>query len=133
MFVSCDDDPARDAESPILGSITFEPSTSVAPDDSVTAVVSYEKTGKNIYKIDFSYSIVGKNPETGKDSTFLSGSWVDIAPTKHQPVFGFHAPLEEGNYRVTVKAARINYSTSGPNGELYGTPSSTTGTFSVSN
>ncbi len=130
LFTSCDDDIKKDAQSPLLGSLTLEPSVSVAPQDSVTGFVTYEVKGKNVYKIDFTLSVNGKSSK-GADSTYIFKEWSLVDPLKQQPVIGFHAPKETGSYRVTVRAARINYSTSGPNGEIYGTPSSVSAQLTV--
>ena len=130
VITSCDDDIKKDAKSPVLGSLTFEPSASVAPQDSVTGFITYETKGKNVYKIDFTLSVNGKDSKGG-DSIYIYKEWSLVDPLKQQPVIGFRAPKESGIYRVSVRAARINYSTSGPNGEIYGTPSSTSAQLTV--
>ncbi len=129
LLMACSEDPANDARTQIFDSLTLTPPT-VAAGDSVTGVVSYKDAGHSIYRVDYSYSITGRDEE-GKIVSFGSGAWSVIDPVKQQPVFGFRAPTVPGIYTVTASSTRVNFSTGGPNGELYGAGSSASTTLIV--
>ena len=112
---SCDNDShATDGRSPQFESLTLTPST-VNAGDSVVANVSYTYPGKKIYS-----SIYNETYE-----------WKVVDPTKSTPTYKFRSPDEAGIYTVTFRARQINYSSGGPNGELYGSANSVSATLRV--
>lgn len=127
-FMSCDnDDHATDSRSPEFGALTLSPST-VSPGDSVTATVSYNYAGKKIYSSVYTLSISGN---TSEGPYTKSIEWKVVDPTKSTPVQKFAAPETPGIYTVTFRASQINYSSGGPNGELYGSANSVNSTLRV--
>lgn len=121
IFVSCDNDShATDGRSPEFGDLTLTPST-VNPGDSVTANVSYTYSGKKIYKNCYVLNITGN---TSEGTYSESITWEVIDPTKSTPTCKFASPLIPGIYTVTFRATQINFSSGGPNGELYGSANS---------
>lgn len=128
LITSCDnDDHATDSRSPEFGSLTLSPST-VSPGDSVIATVSYNYAGKNIYSSIYVLSITGNTSEGLYNKNV---NWKVIDPTKSTPTQKFQAPDIPGIYTVTFRATQINYSSGGPNGELYGSANSVNATLRV--
>lgn len=130
LMTSCDnDDHATDSRSPEFGTLTLTPST-VSPGDSVTASVSYNYPGKHIYSNVYNLTITGNTSEGPYTNTV---SWKVVDPTKSTPTQKFAAPDTPGTYNVTFRASQINYSSGGPNGELYGSANSVSATLRVVN
>ena len=128
FLASCDnDDHATDSRSPEFGALTLEPST-VLPGDSVTATVSYKYAGKKIYSSEYILTVTGV---TSEGQYVNSVKWKVVDPTKSAPTQRFAAPDVPGNYTVTFRASQINYSSGGPNGELYGSANSVSTTLRV--
>lgn len=128
LSISCDnDDHATDSRSPVFGTLTLTPST-VSPEDSVTATVSYNYAGKKIYSSIYVLSVNGNTPEGRYDKSI---EWKVVDPTKSTPTIKFAAPDVPGIYTVTFHASQINYSSGGPNGELYGSANSVNSTLRV--
>ncbi len=128
IFMSCDnDDHATDSRSPEFGSLTLSPST-VSPGDSVTASVSYVYPGKKIYSSVYTLSISGNTSEGPYNKSI---EWKVVDPTRSTPVQKFAAPETPGIYTVVFRASRINFSSGGPNGELYGSANSVNATLRV--
>lgn len=129
-IASCDNDAnSTSGRPPVYAQLTLTPNPCHAG-DSVTGVVSYTSTGRDIYKSDYYMRVTG-NSNSG-DSIFLSTTWTVTDPTKSQPTFRFKAPTIAQHYTVTFGASRINFSTGGPNGELYGEANSVQTTLIVS-
>jgi hypothetical protein len=121
LSVSCsNDDHATDSRPPVFGELKLSPSTA-SPGDSVTATVSYNYAGKKIYKNEYTLTVSG---HTSSGQYEKSWKWEVIDPTKTEPFCKFAAPDEAGIYTVSFRASRINYSSGGPNGELYGSANS---------
>ena len=128
VLISCDnDDHATDGRSPEFASLELTPSVA-HPGDSISAIVTYKTPGKNIYKSDYKLAISGF---TSSGDYNVSYSWTEIDPTKSNPKYKFAAPDESGTFQVTFSATRINFSTGGPNGELYGSANSVNATLRV--
>lgn len=128
-IASCDNDAnSTSGRSPVFGQITLTPNPCNAG-DTVTGVVSYTSAGRDIYKSDYYVNVTGRS--NSGDTTFVSSNWTVIDPTKSQPTFKFAAPKIAQTYTVTFGASRINYSTGGPNGELYGSANSVNTTLTV--
>lgn len=128
LFVSCDnDDHATDGRSPEFASLELSPSVAHVG-DSIVATVTYKYPGKKIYKSDYKLSLSGF---TSSGNYNVSYTWTEIDPTKSNPTYKFAAPDEPGTYQVTFSATRINYSSGGPNGELYGSANSVTTNLTV--
>lgn len=125
LVVSCSDDPSTDGRSPVFDKITFAPSSTVAPNDSVTATVDYKTPGNNVY-FKYIYRIRGNGVEIESDPILI------LKPKKEQPVFGFRAPLTEGIYTVTVVTTSVQYTSLGPGGTVYGNPTSASAILTVS-
>jgi hypothetical protein len=118
---SCsNDDHATDSRPPVFGELKLSPST-VQAGDSVTATVSYNYPGKKIYKNEYTLTVSGN---TSNGHYEKSWKWEVIDPTKSEPTCKFASPDEAGTYTVSFRASRINYSSGGPNGELYGSANS---------
>lgn len=131
LIVSCDnDDNATSGRSPVFDKIVLTPNPCVIG-DSIQGTVTYTSAGKHIYKSKYLVKVVGST--TSGDSTFYSNSWTVLDPTKSEPTFKFAAPDIAQSYRVTFEATQINYSTGGPNGELYGSANTVTTTLTVNN
>ena len=124
LVVSCSDDPSTDGRSPVFDKITFAPSSTVAPNDSVTATVEYKTPGNNVY-FKYVYKIRGNGIEIESDPILI------LKPKKEQPVFGFRAPLTAGVYTVTVSTTSVQYTSLGPGGTVYGNPTSASATLTV--
>lgn len=128
-IASCDNDAnSTSGRPPVYGQLTLTPNPCYAG-DTVTGVVTYTSTGRDIYKSEYYANVTGSS--NSGDSAFVSTTWTAIDPTKSQPTFKFAAPKIAQNYTVTFGASRINYSTGGPNGELYGEANSVRTTLIV--
>ena len=128
LLISCDnDDNATDGRSPEFAALQLTPSVANTG-DSVIAIVTYKTPGKKIYKSDYKLTISGF---TASGDYNVSYTWTDIDPTKHNPTYKFIAPDEPGTFQVTFSATRINYSSGGPNGEIYGSANTVTSTLRV--
>lgn len=129
LMASCDnDDNATSGRPPVFDKIVLTPSP-CAIGDTIQGTVTYTSAGKDIYKSTYRVRVVGKT--TSGDSTFYSNTWSVLDPTKSEPTFKFAAPDIAQDYRVTFEATQINYSTGGPNGELYGSANTVTTTLTV--
>lgn len=127
QLISCDnDDITKDAMSPSFSKLTLSPSV-VSTSDSVTAHVGYQFNGKNIYKNTYQLTITNNS----NISNYVSYTWDEVDPTKHEPEYKFAAPDSAGNYTVSFRATFIRYSYLGPNGELYGSANSVSSTLTV--
>lgn len=127
QLISCDnDDITKDAVSPTFSKLTLSPSVA-STRDSVTAHVSYQYNGKNIYKNTYQLTITNNS----NISNNVSYTWDEVDPTKQEPEYKFAAPDSAGNYTVSFRATFIRYSTHGPNGELYGSANSVSSTLTV--
>ncbi len=125
---SCDNDShATDGRSPQFESLTLTPST-VNAGDSVVANVSYTYPGKKIYSSIYNLTISGNTSDGLYNETY---EWKVVDPTKSTPTYKFRSPDEAGIYTVTFRARQINYSSGGPNGELYGSANSVSATLRV--
>ncbi|MGM9686428.1 MAG: hypothetical protein ACI3YI_09440 [Bacteroidaceae bacterium] len=118
LCVSCDnDDINTSSRPPVFESLTLTPNN-VKAGENVKAVVKYSYAGKDIYKSDYRISI-----SKGADYQ-VTYDWTVVDPTKSEPEYSFNAPEEAGTYEVVFRANKINYSSHGPNGELYGNANS---------
>ena len=123
-IASCDNDPTGNSSSPVFEELTLSPSVCYTG-DSITGTVTFSDKGKKIYKTVYYYRFV----ENGEVTRV---TWTVVAPTTYDNVtFTFVAPSTAGLYTITFGADQINYSSSGPNGELYGSASSVTATLNV--
>lgn len=122
--VSCDDDPTGNSTSPTFAELTLSPNVCNAG-DSITGTVTFSDKGKSIYKTVYYYRFV-------ENGTVYRYTWTVVDPTAYDEVtFSFVAPTTAGLYTVTFGADQINYSSSGPNGELYGSANSVSATLNV--
>lgn len=118
---SCsNDEHATDSRPPVFGELKLSPTT-VSAGDSVTAMVTYNYPGKKIYKNEYTLTVSGY---TSNGLYEKSWKWDVIDPTKSEPTCKFASPDVAGTYTVSFRASRINYSSGGPNGELYGSANS---------
>jgi len=123
LLISCENDNATSGRSPVFEKIVLTPNP-CETGDTIQGVVSYTSAGQHIYKTTYYVRVVGST--TSGDSIFHKQTWDVSDPTKSEPTFKFAAPDVAQTYTVTLGASRINYSTGGPNGELYGSANTVT-------
>lgn len=109
---SCSEDNTT-AVSPIFKELTIAPQP-VYTGQYAYAKVSYTHPGAYIYSSEYNYSV----------SNGSSGTWTVIDPTTVEPQFKFQVPDNEGTYRVTFRATKINFSATDANGAIYGSANS---------
>ncbi len=126
-FLSCtNDDYANSAQVPVFKQLILSPSV-VSPGEEVNATVEYEFAGKEIYSNKYKLTI----SEIGNPDNTKSLEWEEIEPMKSVPQHTFNAPDSPGRYSVVFQATRINFSTGGPNGSLYGSANSVSAILTV--
>lgn len=122
---SCKEEHATNARPPVFESLTLTPSV-VSPRAHVDGTIVYKTVGQHIYKTDYSLTVSNSDTTYGK-------TWSVVGQPKSplQIPNGFEAPTKPGTYTVKVATTKVYYETGGPNGELYGTPTSTQAQLTV--
>ncbi len=116
---SCEDD-KKISESPVFDKLTISPKK-IYTGQYAYGTVSYKFPGAYIYSSEYRYNVTGGE----------SKEWKVIDPTTQEPKFKFQVPSEEGRYTVTFSAKRINYSSTGANGTIFGSASPVSTTINV--
>lgn len=129
-LTACDDDPGRDGRTQTFKDIELD-KTMCAPCDTISAVVNYEDKGHSVFRAKYYYEVHGQRLNSNADSVYSDSAWEVVDPTKTTPKFRFAAPDRKGYYTLVFGTKNVNFSTGGPNGELFGAPSSVRTTFQV--
>lgn len=125
ILTACDNDAnANNGRSPVFESLTLTPNPCHLG-DSVVGQVKYSYAGRDIYSTTYTVTM-----RVSTDSTYVL-SWKVIDPTKKDPTFKIPTPRLAGTYTVNFSASRINYSSGGSNGELYGSANTVSATLRV--
>lgn len=116
---SCEDD-KKISESPVFDKLIISPKK-IYTGQYAYGTVSYKFPGAYIYSSEYRYNVTGGE----------SKEWKVIDPTTQEPKFKFLVPTDEGRYTVTFSAKRINYSSTGANGTIFGSASPVSTTINV--
>ena len=124
LIAACDNDNnPRNGVGPQYADITFTPNPCNVG-DTITATLSYSSKGSNWYAATFKWTA------TTTDSTYNGQSTRVPDPLKYGSTFQMKAPQYAATYNVTVRAD-YQYTTSGPQGQLYGQSNSVSGQLVV--
>lgn len=123
-MTACDNDDNRnDGVGPQFADVTFAPNPCYAG-DTITATLSYSSKGKNWYAARFKWTA------TSADSTYSGKTDRIPDPLKYGSTYRMKAPTHPGTYTVSVNAS-YEYTTGGPQGQLFGQSNSVTGQLVV--
>ncbi len=112
VFMSCSDDPERDAIAPTFKEVVIEPSNP-SMGDTVTATIKFLSEGHHWYEMKYNWIL----SRSGQESQyFITNSEKSVG--QKEPTFQFVVPDTVGNYTLTVRTGIVQASSLFANGAL---------------